>query len=834
LEGDLKRRFRLGLAALLLVVAFGVFAAAASAQGENSGLPAGPLSPTAEGVNAYGPNYKAFLPQETNIASLAWRGEELRFVKCSDTIPANGRFETSGVPGSFAPNTINFFVEDFSGDPHFQPHAVVGTFSYTQSHNGVQCVRGSFLSNKAGLAHIKLIVTDDNGFKVLEHQFLAGWMAIGPSSLSPTGTVTEPAGTEPGNEVQILVSGTIPLDAEWQADWGLPAQLTMPTDWPLLASKIASISRFQRLANPGIAPWRYWDIHDSSGPPTRGGDGGLPDIHVPGFCPPPNNTSTTIDQVDNCTGGGILGPFSRVFGDGTIGPVFAPGSVLGTIGPFDPQYPESTLLSDGNLNQLDAPMPPLRLEVSSNGNTGAFGFSADSSAFKANWYSRNGTGRSDSPPVAHNLYAPFYAAFIPATSRNTLDNFFFNTNYGDASGTEGPEWTYFPNGLPSSAGNNFEGYVPFLGLYEFWSFADVLVEGSDQATDCLLRTNGEGQPIFRRTNSGPQVVVVYTDEHGEARVEWLPGVNNDIFGELPVDENGACDIEGLDLGGATITAQARYPFQNVAGPVDVAGSVTKVVENLFNKSISCRLKSNQNPAGTAGILYICTASAQDIDGSGTVFNGETVCISREPVGTLYPFPRNGATGSQGELCITLSGGDADSPATGSIETPATLVGSQVDVSAFFLDENIIRDTCITVGQTPSTPGPCGSVTIPPPVNGGGGNGGSTQTPGVSVVSPQNSTTSLQGATQTVVTGHSSAALKASVVSVKVVKVRNGRALVVKVQSPNKTATVRIVLVGKHGKVLVRTVRTIQANKSVRIQRLLVPKAVKAVRVNVLR
>jgi hypothetical protein len=824
------KRLKLGLAALLMVVAAGVFTAVASADSSNSGLP-GALNPTSEAQSQYGANYPAFLPQETNIAYLAWRGEEIRFVKCSASIPSGlAIYGDTGVPASWAPNTINLFVEDFSGDPHYQPKPVVGTFSYTTRHNSdgtINCVRGDFESNKPGLASIKLVVTDAFGNKALEHQFLAGWMAIGPTSMDPTDTtVSEPAGNDVANNLTIQTSGTIPVDEEWQADWSLPASLTMPNDWPLLASKIATTSQSQRRANPSVAAWKYWDIHDSSGPASLGGDGGQPDIHVPGFCPPPNNTSTTIDQVDDCQGGGPFGQFSRVFGDSTLN-----GSGVFTAGSFDPQYPEETLLSDGNLNALDAPMPPLRIDVNSNGNTGFFGYQQfnpqNIKLCNANYVRDPNTCSPAGNPGPHNWFAPFYGAFIPDTYRNNVNG------AGDASGTDGPQLNYFPNGTTAAAGNNFEGYLPpFLGEYTYWEIADVLINAEGGPTNCLLRTV-RGEPVFRQLNSGPQSIAVYTDEHGEAVVTWIPGLNNDLFGNLGPDDNGGCDIEGMDLGGADITAQAEYPFQHVAQNVDVPGTLHKAVENLFNKSISCRLKNNQNPAGTAGEAYICTASAQDIDGSGDVFNGEQVCISREPTGTLYPYPRNGATGTQGELCILLSGGDATHPATGSIETPATLNGTLVDVSAFFNDENIIRDTCITVGQPTSTPGPCGAVTIAPPTPGGGAGG--SNTPGTTVVSPVNSTTTLTGAANvTAQTGNAVKSIKASVVSVKVVKTRNGRALVVKVQSPKKTATVRIVLVGKNGRVLVRTVRTIQANKLVRISHLLVPRNVKAVHVNVLR
>jgi len=817
LEGEYVKRLKWGLAALLMIVAAGVFTAVAGAAA-NSGLPAGALNPTQEQEIFGWPQIgNGFDPQNTNIPSLAWRGEQLRFVKCNDEFTLEGQ-------------TANFSVADFSGDAGHQPTVVPGSIHFFSNHNDNNCVRGDYYSTKPGLARIKLKVTDDStGDDVVVHEFLAGWMAIGSAALDPTGSVSEPAGDQISNNVSVQVRGAIPLDREWQLDWNLagsacPANvdlttipggvcLTLPDDWATLAHAIASISTDQRTANPGVAPWQYWDIHDSSAPAALGVTD-TPDTHVSQTFCPLSAPSTTTDQVDNCQGGGEFGIFSRVFGDGTAN----------TVGPFDPQYPEWTLLSDGLLNAADAPMPPLRINFSSNGNTGFFDSASPTSVDKHVLYSVDGLGTPD----PHNLYAPYYGAYIPATSRAW-----------DSSGTDAP--------ADETGGNNFEGYLLY-GQYHFWDIASVLTDAVGVDTSCLLGLHQDEDgpyPELRETNSGPQSVAVYTDEHGQAMAEWIPGLNNDNFLALSTDENFGCDLEGVDLGGATITATAQYPNQNVAAPSPVSGELVKQIQNLFKKSVSCKLKSNQNPARTAGEVYICTASAQDIDSSGARFNGEYVCISREPFGTMYG---NDITGQlppnfswPGEACVILSGGtdptatEPGKPATAVVETPATLNGTLLDISAFFTDELLWRDTCVTVGvsyQPGGSPsGPCGAVTIPPPSN------PVVPVPEVvRVVSPANvsSTLSQTSANQANQTGHSAKVIKAAVASVKVVSTRNGRVLVVKVTSPNKTATVRIVLVGKNGRVLVKTVRTIKANKSVRVSHLLVPKNVKAIHVNVLR
>jgi hypothetical protein len=107
---------------------------------------------------------------------------------------------------------------------------------------------------------------------------------------------------------------------------------------------------------------------------------------------------------------------------------------------------------------------------------------------------------------------------------------------------------------------------------------------------------------FRQLNSGPQSIVAYTDEHGEVRASWLPGLGNDNFGTSVgfVDINHGCDLEGVNLGSSTISAVARYPFQNVALPTAISGTVVKSLLNRFHKQVVCVRKNNVSSA----IAYI--------------------------------------------------------------------------------------------------------------------------------------------------------------------------------------------------------------------------------------
>ena len=163
-----------------------------------------------------------------------------------------------------------------------------------------------------------------------------------------------------------------------------------------------------------------------------------------------------------------------------------------------------------------------------------------------------------------------------------------------------------------------------------------------------------------------------------------------------------------------------------------------------------------------------------------------MCFSREPDNIWYNV--GGSSPHQNGFCVPLSGGTSSSPATVSVETPATLVGSFIDVQAYFSDEKLLRDTCITSGQPESVDGPCGGT------SGGTTTNGTTGTTGTT-----NGTTSITTIGGKVVKiGKTKASKKASVVSVQLVLTKNGRVLMVKIHSLKKSAKIQIRLVNKKG------------------------------------
>jgi hypothetical protein len=790
-----SKRLSLGLLTAVALLALGaLFVGGASATySDASGLPA---------------NQGPFDPLESNVPYLAWTGEEVRLVKCLPHDPFSNPFgnpvdTSTGFSYHDSNNLdINMQIFAYSGPQENTfdgPKPVTGTASVFYDYaNDRICMRQTWISNKPGITQFKLTMAY-NGITLMQHDFMVGWMDINSAAITNPGSVTELPGTTPGNSVNVQVRGSIPLNSQFQANYGLPATLVMPNDWAMWAHAMATTDG-NLSGYPGDPPASaYWDIHGSSAPAALG-VADTPDQHVnTNLC---GGTLATdgVDQVDNCTGS--MWFYSRVFGD------------LGSgVGPFDPAF-ASTLLSDGRLNAADAPMPAAKIVFNSSGGMG--GFVDGVMNTKACVYNRNSdvangncVAAGHSPTEAHALYAPYYYQYIPATSRG------YGSPYDASSGVDGPVLDT----------NNFQGFQ-WYGKYQNWQIAQTAVQNEPANSGCLLTGK-----TYRLTNDGATQVIEYTDEHGEARAQWQPGWNADFFATAFVDQNGGCDLQGVTFPNQTITASARYPFQPVANDVQASGSITKVIQNLFAKSVSCVRKDNTSNA----IAYICTASAQDIAGNGNVFNGEKVCFSREPTGVWYTV--GGNIPVDGTICSWLSGGTATAPATASVETLATLQGTQLDISANFTGENLLRDACVVVGSASSTDGPCGAT-------GGGGGTTTSGSTGGTTTSGSTGGTTTSGTTTSGSTGGNAAVVTygkinkathtARLAKVQLVLARHGRVLFVKVLSAKKMAKIHVVLVNSKHHVIKRVVRTVKTNKRVKVTHLRIGKQVKHVRVSLVR
>ena len=528
-------------------------------------------------------------------------------------------------------------------------------------------------------------------------------------------------------------------------------------------------------------------------------------------------------------------------------PLDLPASDYGTTGPFDPNYAEETLLPDGQLNKGDAPMPAARIDFSIAPNTNPLaGGSSDGvgsfvSASKAKTYSMDDTG---SDGTAKNLFAPYYGQFIPATSRDL---------FGYASGVDGALIT-----------NNFPGFLTF-GYTPNWS-AFGLNYVAPTATSCN-RTIGN----LRTTPSGDQTSAVYTDEHGEARINFLPGGAEgngfyfDALNTIPNDSNRGCDLKGVKaLGTAHISAIARYPYQKVTDPDKPAKTtgLVKTVLNLFDKHLSAYPKNGNFNSDSDDLLKVIVAHGQDINGQP--FVGETVCFSAADVGAFIPvdsafrvnLPDHTfyTVNSIGETANPLGSGwkctklDANGNAVLEI---ATSNSANVDVLAMFTDEGLLRHVDVDmssgssfVDNRPLTPEAVlagGSATTGPGSNGTGsatdieiaqivkaavaGGFGIVATPAVTpkTITPTKTITVVK------------AGLKVRLLSLRLVRPAHAKAyIMVKVQSPHKTAKISIALKGKNGKTLHKLTKTIKANKQVKIHSSLLKLAVKRVSLTIVK
>jgi len=128
---DVARRLKVGLAAVVAVVGCVVFAAPALADTQPD-------------------------PTESNIPYLAWRGEQVRLVKCAPSITGIGQ-------------RADFLLVDWSGEENSlaipqMEGSTAGFFVATgRDHAGQGCVGATFSSQKAGIAQIKLVVSQITG-----------------------------------------------------------------------------------------------------------------------------------------------------------------------------------------------------------------------------------------------------------------------------------------------------------------------------------------------------------------------------------------------------------------------------------------------------------------------------------------------------------------------------------------------------------------------------------------------------------------------------------------------------------------------------------------------
>jgi hypothetical protein len=492
--------------------------------------------------------------------------------------------------------------------------------------------------------------------------------------------------------------------------------------------------------------------------------------------------SSALDGVDSV----LNDPFTfyrKVLGDMSTAP---------TNGPFDPQRPDETFLPDGKVDAGDAPMPAARVDIAIAPNSGLpgdiSGVGSLGSVSKQVAYSRDHLGTA----ADHNIYAPFNKQWIPATAAGAA-----------ASGVDG------------EVANNFNGFL-VNGLYTNWDVAATLVTALGGNTNCLLRRNpvavlevAQWTKLFRQLPSGAQNIVVYTDEHGEAQASYTPGTGMffDNVGAI-MNDNGGCDLQGIDvIGTSNITATARYPYQPVTDPAKTSAPLRKTVHSLFTKNLTYWPKG---PGPENDVARIVVAHAQDITGAG--FAHERVCFMADSlIEGMKVF--TGTTGPVGAR-ISLAGSyRADDPEglnrlcvyTNRYGNAAVEIFNSnngvADVIADFVDEGILRSIKVNFNipgsssQTPAVAPPTGAVIKKVP---------QAQKPAFTLG------------------------------SVRLVSGKNGRYIVVRVNSKKARAVIRVRLMTRGAKLIAARTITIRTNRNVRLTTVKVTSRAKKVNVRVLR
>jgi hypothetical protein len=788
-------------------------------------------------------------PQNTNIPYLAWAGETVRVTKC---LNFEG-FQASDLNGlNFSlSGTLN--ISGWSGDDMAGPNTPFFLQSNSQGltvngqwvRNRGLCWSGLVTSEKPGLATLKLAVNDpglerwftdskaNGGHGVLfEHDFLVIWMQSQAPAITEVPTPGDPAGDgtfkpvlqsdgsyafEPGL-IKAEVKGTFPLGQNW-AGLGHPT-VTLPDDWKWLQDHFAIDASPLGSQSPGAAGSLYgfnrWDIHDD-------------DLNTEGhttssFCTDKVDPSLTVDAVDNCQGSwgsgdwADFGPFSNVF-----------GSTNGwAVGPFDPIRADSTLLSDGKVDAGDAPMPALRVDVA----LGAASTVGTLSAVdKTNIYIRDS---SKDPGDNHNLYAPFYKAYIPAAWNGSSTSGVFGATFANNYASFLTQGFDLPTSVaaPASVDSNLFSRAP---LYDYWDAFPLMTQsGYNGCYDV------SGDPFPLPTGNLSQAV--YTDEHGEAYVQFNPDAGN----VLTPDSNGRCDIyTGSLVGNATITATSVYPDQVPTwdGSNKVSNTLAKTVDFVPSKILACV------PKGTNEAFCVETVkdlAGNPVEGAPVEFSaqagqGASPTLGADATAGVPPYDTTGQGGASANSGPIFAGGFIDLTTNAKGQAGIYVHSSTnqcIDVSV----ENtgtrnggagIFRD----VDFNPTSGKPCSNGGTD---NSGGGTttattsgtttSGSTAGGGQVVLASPVALTAPAPTVAPVSIAKTTKVVKAmSLVSASVIKTRTGRYLSVRVNGSAKTAKLRITLINKNGKSHI-VLRTVNTNRVVRVANLKLAPTVKSVRV----
>ena len=384
-------------------------------------------------------------PQTANIPYVGWAGNQIRIAKClgqQEMVDDHG-LSVAQAQQLLTPGLVlrsSWTVEDWSGvdennaGPAFLNAPNRDTVAYLDD-SGRLCFSVHVSSLKPGMAVIKGAARIDlggftPGFDILgKHQFLVIWLRSQAPVIRevantdfPSLDLGDPAGDGIFNPLgSRTVSSRSPRRARSRSGTTSPASIrTTRSRFPTTgrSSPASSASTTMPRTAAGRVAARCVGTSTTTTRPRR-------TMRVANYCTP---RAGTVDAVDNC----FLVDRRRRRRDGAVLALLRLLVVRLTVGPFDPVRDFDTLLSDNKLDAWDAPMPALRVDV----RIAAGGIGSLEKADKDNIYVRDRTKADNTP---HNLYAPFYQAYIPAAGPSA--------DFSDRSGVAG-----------AFVSNNFPGF----------------------------------------------------------------------------------------------------------------------------------------------------------------------------------------------------------------------------------------------------------------------------------------------------------------------------------------------------------------------------------------
>ena len=474
-------------------------------------------------------------------------------------------------------------------------------------------------------------------------------------------------------------------------------------------------------------------------------------------------------------------------------------------------------------------MPALRVDVGltnagADHSVGTLSKADKSLLFNRNTAAYGGNGANLDDP--HQLYAPFYKAYVPAVVP-IIDLNSTSGVEGSIGGNYGNWLTSFAYGVPTTEEDQF--------IYDYWDTFSLKTHWGDNGCYGV-----DGNPISQP--NGNTKVAVYTDEHGQAYVQFNPANADDGEGiYLTPDGNGRCDVyTGSLVGTATIQAESVYPAQQPADPGNsgkpkLSGVITKTVDFTPSKVLTCIPKGNNEA--------YCVETVTDFEGNPIKAQVEfTAQAAQGSAPKISPdFNKFGGYDPSGQ---TLQTWDTDyidlttDPETGQaaiavhsstnacIDVTVENLGTQNGGPGITRDFDFNPTSGTTCGTNDGTGGTGGTG------DSGSGGGGGTP-PATNVVTSTAAPVAVTSPAPTVQAPAKVAkvakAAKMTLRSARVVSTKSGRFLNVRVNSTAKVAKLRITLVNKngHSRIVLRSVKT---NHVVRVANLKLAPSVKTVRV----